>query len=500
MSSEEIQAKQGALDARNLPEGWSRSTLSDVSTRIQYGYTASAVNGSPGLRFLRITDIQNGQVDWTNVPTCAITESNSKKYQLRPGDIVFARTGATTGKSFLLQSCPDAVFASYLIRLSLLSGMDPGFIAHFLQTAEYWQFISENVAGNAQPNCNASKLAALPVPLAPQPEQRRISMKLEQLFARVESSKRRLLKTSSILSRFSQAVLAAACSGKLTEDWRIEHPHIESAAQLLEKINGPQKLRESMASQDLEELPKSWKWVRFGGLISELRNGISTKPEINPPGLPILRISSVRAGKVILGDYRYLRAKGSFSANHLRNGDLLFTRYNGTLNLLGVCGMVRGLENDLLYPDKLMRVRFDHPWVLPAYAEIFFCAPAARDRMTGKAKSSAGQQGVSGESVKAQPFALPPLEEQQEIVRRVEALFKLADAFEQRVNAASLRAERLTQAILAKAFRGELVPTEAELARREERTYEPASALLARIKSERARLSENGDKRRKGRK
>jgi type I restriction enzyme, S subunit len=107
---------------------------------------------------------------------------------------------------------------------------------------------------------------------------------------------------------------------------------------------------------------------------------------------------------------------------------------------------------------------------------------------------------VSGESVKAQPFALPPLEEQQEIVRRVEALFKLADAFEQRVNAASLRAERLTQAILAKAFRGELVPTEAELARREERTYEPASALLARIKSERARLSENGDKRRKGRK
>jgi type I restriction enzyme S subunit len=95
---------------------------------------------------------------------------------------------------------------------------------------------------------------------------------------------------------------------------------------------------------------------------------------------------------------------------------------------------------------------------------------------------------------------LPPPDEQWEIVRRVQALFKLADAIEKRVAAPSLRAERLTLAVLAKAFRGELVPTEAELARREGRRYEPASALLERIKSERARLSENGPKRMRGRK
>jgi type I restriction enzyme S subunit len=166
--------------------------------------------------------------------------------------------------------------------------------------------------------------------------------------------------------------------------------------------------------------------------------------------------------------------------------------------------MVRGLGKEvLLYPDKLMRVRFDHPYLLPEFAEIYFASPSARDHVTAKSKSSAGQQGVSGADIKAQPFALPPLEEQHEIVRRVEALFKLADTIEKRVEAATKRAEKLTQAILARAFRGELVPTEAELALREGRTYEPASVLLERIRREREAKSEDKTKvnpRRKGRK
>jgi type I restriction enzyme S subunit len=93
---------------------------------------------------------------------------------------------------------------------------------------------------------------------------------------------------------------------------------------------------------------------------------------------------------------------------------------------------------------------------------------------------------ITGTGVAEFTFPYPPPEEQQEIVRRVEALFKLVDAIEQRVATAPARADKLTQAILAKAFRGELVPTDAELARREGRDYEPASALLERIRAERA--------------
>ena len=156
--------------------------------------------------------------------------------------------------------------------------------------------------------------------------------------------------------------------------------------------------------------------------------------------------------------------------------------------------MVRGLpEEPLLYPDKLMRVRFDHAYVLPAFVEIFFQSPEARDRVTEKSKSSAGQQGVSGADIKAQHVALPPIEEQREIVRRVEALFQLADAIEERVATATSRAEKLTQSILAKAFRGELVPTEAELARSEGRDYESASVMLDKLIQE----GRNGDQERK---
>lgn len=347
-------------------------------------------------------------------------------------------------------------------------------------------WLEEHASATTIPIINKGKFSEAPFLLAPLAEQERIAELLGRLETQTRSMRDRLVRIPRLIKHFRNSVLAAACSGKLTEDWRKEHPDVEPADAVIRKLRAKRKTDDLEIVEGPTELPGSWAWVAFGSLIEELRNGISTKPEIDPPGKPILRISAVRSGRVTLDDYRYLRAAGDFSEYRLRDCDLLFTRYNGSLELLGVCGMVRGVRNkSLLYPDKLMRARFDHPWVLPAYAEIFFGSPQARDRITEKAKSSAGQQGVSGADVKAQPFSFPPTEEQKEIVRRVEALFKLADAIEKRVSAARVRAERLTQAILAKAFRGELVPTEAELARREGREYEPASVLLDRIKAER---------------
>jgi len=117
------------------------------------------------------------------------------------------------------------------------------------------------------------------------------------------------------------------------------------------------------------------------------------------------------------------------------------------------------------------------------YLGLYCQSPVGNDRLLDMSTGSA-QGVINTQAVATLPIPIPPEEEQDEIVRRVEALFKLGDAIEQRVAAASLRAEKLTQAILAKAFRGELVPTEAELARREGREYESASVLLERIQAE----------------
>src|SRR2546422_873869 len=156
-----------------LPQGWTQTTIGEVAEDISYGFTAKAASNAKGPRYLRITDIQNNAVDWASVPSCSIPADRIHAYQLRSGDLVFARTGATTGKSFLIKSCPQTVFASYLIRVRPSTGLVPEFVARFFQSASYWSQISENISGSAQPNCNATKLSSLVLPLPPIAEQQR---------------------------------------------------------------------------------------------------------------------------------------------------------------------------------------------------------------------------------------------------------------------------------------------------------------------------------------
>jgi type I restriction enzyme, S subunit len=153
---------------------WDVKELGAVSA-INYGYTESASSKPIGPRFLRITDIQDDRVDWVSVPYCKIESADLPKYRLISGDIVFARTGATTGKSFLVANPPEAVFASYLIRLRLLDKkLLPEFVSLFFQTSGYWKSIKDGSAGSAQGGFNATKLGALSIPIPPLPEQQRI--------------------------------------------------------------------------------------------------------------------------------------------------------------------------------------------------------------------------------------------------------------------------------------------------------------------------------------
>lgn len=166
-----------------MKTGWKIRTLGEVSA-INYGYTESASSEPVGPRFLRITDIQDDRVDWESVPYCKIDKGDLPKYRLASGDIVFARTGATTGKSFLVDDPPDAVFASYLIRLRLLDKeLLPAFVSLFFQTAGYWQAIKEGSSGSAQGGFNATKLGALSIPIPPLAEQQGIVGVLDEAFA-----------------------------------------------------------------------------------------------------------------------------------------------------------------------------------------------------------------------------------------------------------------------------------------------------------------------------
>jgi type I restriction enzyme, S subunit len=173
-----------------MKKGWKIKKLGEIA-KINYGYTEKASFNDIGPKFLRITDIKDDGVEWISVPYCKCSDMDLPKYQLKEADIVFARTGATTGKSYLVKNPPNAVFASYLIRLKLISKKDfsPEFVSYYFQTKYYWDKINAGISGSAQGGFNATKLGQLYFPIPPLPEQQRIVSILNKAFAAIAKAK-----------------------------------------------------------------------------------------------------------------------------------------------------------------------------------------------------------------------------------------------------------------------------------------------------------------------
>ena len=199
---------------------WGIQPLGELAS-ISYGYTESASDLPIGPKFLRITDLRTGGVSWGDVPFCAITETALEKQRLSDRDIVFARTGATTGKSFLVKDPPEAVAASYLIRLRPnVDLVEPEYLDFFFQSDEYWAQIYGGIAGTAQGGFNATKLSALLAPIPPLAEQERIVEILEEQLSRLDAALAVADGVEKRSAALRRSLLHAAFTGRLTEQWR----------------------------------------------------------------------------------------------------------------------------------------------------------------------------------------------------------------------------------------------------------------------------------------
>ena len=201
-------------------DGWEEKKLGEISI-INYGYTAKASFENMGIKFLRITDIKNDSVIWDDVPSCLINESDFNKHKLINGDIVFARTGATTGKSYLVQNPPQAVAASYLIRLrlnTLNSSVLPNFVAKYFQSVEYWNTIFSGISGSAQGGFNASKLSELIIPIPPPAKQKQIVAVLDEVRTETQRLETIYRQKLAALKELKQSILQKAFTGELTAD------------------------------------------------------------------------------------------------------------------------------------------------------------------------------------------------------------------------------------------------------------------------------------------
>ena len=213
-----------------LPEGWEWTKLGCITDVIQYGLSNSA-ESTGDYRLLRITDIQDGCVNWESVP---FTNTDAaKKYLLHKNDIVFARTGATVGKSFLITDLPyDSVYASYLIRIRLIKGISANYIYQFFNSYCYWKQVTGKAVGVGQPNCNGTALKELFIPLPSQAEQNRIVSVSNNLLKIADIISFEQEDLSELIQTAKSKILDLAIHGKLVP----QDPNDEPASVLLERI------------------------------------------------------------------------------------------------------------------------------------------------------------------------------------------------------------------------------------------------------------------------
>ena len=167
----------------DIPDNWVWVRWGNLSFSIQYGYNAPAKE-SGRIKMVRISDIHNNEVDWDNVPFCDISESDIKTYLLKENDILFARTGGTVGKSYLVTSVPEeAVYAGYLIRTQYSDQLSAQYLKYFMESSLYWMQLKDGTIATAQPNCNGQTLSKMILPLPPLAEQKRIVAKINEIFA-----------------------------------------------------------------------------------------------------------------------------------------------------------------------------------------------------------------------------------------------------------------------------------------------------------------------------
>ena len=365
------------------------------------------------------------------------------------------------------------------------------FLKYYLNKFDFSDFVT----GSTRLKLTQGAMKKIPVIVPPLAEQSRIVAKMEELLASVNSTKERLSKVLLILRRFRQSVLAAVCSGRLTADWRENNPVSESVEALLENIKRRRLQQAITTSQkqqidalysnqeegDSNSLPERWTYLALDKLCESLQYGTSKKSE--PIGkVAVLRMGNIQNGEIDWSDLVYTSDAEEIEKYKLNLGDVLFNRTNSP-ELVGKAA-IYSAERPAIFAGYLIKIN-NFEELDSRYLNFCLNTIYARDYCLKVKTDGVSQSNINARKLGKFEVPFCPLEEQHEIVRRVESMFKLADAVGERVALATTRTERLTQAILAKAFRGELVPTEAELARREGGSYEPASELLARIKSER---------------
>ena len=494
----------------DLPEGWLRVKLPDVAT-VTMGQSppgSSYNDRGEGLPFFQ------GKAEFgERYPKVRVWCTEPKKIA-NSGDVLISIRAPVGPTNVADRRC---IIGRGLASVTPLGGMPTEYVLFAFRLIE--SELSISGTGSTFTAINKKNLEEIEIDVPPLAEQKRIVAKVEQLLTRVNAARERLAKVPEILKRFRQSVLAAACSGRLTADWRDGHLDLKPAVENLKRVLANRRtewetgqLRKMRAAgklpknnmwkakykqpaspelSDPPELPDSWYWVTIEQMASVEPRSIQSGPfgsnllhsEFQDTGILSIGIDNVLDGKFSIGrehrisNQKYQELK-KYTARPL---DVLIT----VMATIGRCCVVPEDIEAAIITKHVYRITVDRSVIDPYYLMLALRGDTIVWRQINNQIRGQTRPGINGQILKNLAIPTPPLTEQKEIVGQAMALFGLVDKTEKRAAAAMAHAERLTQAILAEAFCGELVPTEAELARREGRSYDPASALLAKIETQR---------------
>lgn len=405
----------------------------------------------------------------------------SPELRLRAGDLLWNSTGTgTIGRALVYDGSVLDITADSHVTIVRPEHIDARFLGYFIETGLVQRLVVDaNVGSTNQQELPRSFVENLSIPVPPLAEQRRIVARIDALFEEIAEGERALDAARKGLETYRRALLKAAVTGELTADWR-ETTDVDVSGQdivrLIEHDLRLAKRRPAPSGEPagLSRIPDTWAWSTLGTLASSVRNGTSAAPRSAPNGNEILRISAVRSMHIDATQIRYLnesQAAASADAT-VQSGDLLFTRYNGSADLVGVGAIYRGPQR--FYPDKIIRVRL-HAALEEgaAFVELAANAGNGRKHIAANIKTTAGQQGLSGESLKQTPIPVPPPKETIEILRRVASGLSAASDTQHVLDAEASDIQRLRQSVLKSAFEGRLVP--------QDESDEPAAVMLARL-------------------
>jgi type I restriction enzyme S subunit len=485
-----------------LPEGWATAPVSAVIEDLQAGFASGEKNVEGGVAHLRMNNIGlEGELVLDLIRT--VPERLAKlRHDLQQGDVLVCTTnsGKLVGKTAYFDLPGRYTFSNHLTRLRPKRDVIDGRFLRWNLWLHWKRGLFDDKCKHWVNQSNLPKAALMEDELVVPPlaEQRRIVAKLEALLGKVDACQKRLATIPVLVERFRQSVLAAACSGRLTADWREATDSPEPASELLARLSKERERNAAPASgrhrvapapvdtDDLPDLPELWQWATLDQIVEEGRPiiyGIIKPGPHDPNGVPYVRVFEMKDGRVapLVELKRAAPARASkFTRATLKAGDLLISK-DGTIGRVAI--VLPELEGGNI-TQHLVRASV-HSFLNREFVTHAVRSQHSQNWLVGEKKGVA-LQGVNVEDFRRLPLPIPPLPEQREIVRRVNGLFALADQLEARLAKAQRQVDKLTPSLLARAFRGDLVPTEAELAIQEDRDYESTPALLERMRGDRA--------------